>query len=51
MNDIQAKKVGTSRGPKAQWVTVRDAKGRPHLEMRWNVSSATSRPAPLHRAA
>ncbi|WP_432482766.1 hypothetical protein [Kineococcus esterisolvens] len=51
MNDIQAKKVGASRGPQAQWVTVRDAKGRPHLEMRWITSSAASRPAPLQRAA
>ncbi|WP_432493842.1 hypothetical protein [Kineococcus auxinigenes] len=51
MNDIQAKKVGAPRGPQAQWVTVRDAKGRAHLEMRWNVPSATSRPVPMHRAA
>ena len=36
--------------PVAQWVTVRDAAGRPHLEIRWSVLGA-SHAAPLHAAA
>ena len=51
MNDIQAKKVGAPRTLQAQWVPVRDASGRTHMEMRWSVPGAASRPVPLHRAA
>ncbi|GAA0296819.1 hypothetical protein [Kineococcus aurantiacus] len=38
----------TSTKPAVHWVTVRDASGRPHLEMRWSIAGAH---APLSRAA
>ena len=39
--------------PAATWVTVRDGLNRPHLEMRWSVSTAPSVPhaAPERHAA
>ncbi|NAZ88849.1 hypothetical protein [Kineococcus indalonis] len=51
MNDIQAKKVGAPRGLQAQWVPVRDATGRTHMEMRWGAAGAAQHSAPVHRAA
>ena len=60
MSDIMTTTSPTSArraAPEASWVTVRDERGRPHLEQRWAVPGATAlRPvahaaAGLHRAA
>ncbi len=49
MFDIKTKAAGqVSTNPVMHWVTVRDASGRPHLEMRWSVPGSH---APLSRAA
>ena len=37
--------------PEASWVTVRDQRGRPHLEQRWAVPvAAAARPVASHAA-
>ncbi|WP_432511293.1 hypothetical protein [Kineococcus sp. SYSU DK001] len=49
MNVMETKAThGTGTTPVMHWVTVRDASGRPHLEMRWSIPGAH---APLARAA
>jgi hypothetical protein len=38
-----AERVEDSSGLAGTWITVRDAKGRERLEMRWNLESTTIR--------
>jgi len=62
MSDVMTTTSSTSTRrvtPEAFWVTVRDDRGRPHLEQRWAVPGlGARRPTPagvgapdLHRAA
>ncbi|NAZ83976.1 hypothetical protein GTR02_19380 [Kineococcus sp. R8] len=41
--------------PEASWVTVRDERDRPHLELRWALPGASAvevpQATPLHHAA
>ncbi|MEZ0165689.1 hypothetical protein AB2L27_13085 [Kineococcus sp. LSe6-4] len=49
MIDIKTKAAEQATAkPVMNWVTVRDASGRPHLEMRWSIPGAH---APLSHAA
>ena len=50
MNNTKAKATLTAGGsPTAHWIEVRDASGRPHLEMRWSVPGLQQ--VPLSHAA
>jgi len=62
MSDMMTTTSSTSTRrvtPEAFWVTVRDDRGRPHLEQRWTVpgreahrtTAAALRAPDLHRAA
>ncbi|WP_380174238.1 hypothetical protein ACFEMC_05160 [Kineococcus sp. DHX-1] len=49
MIDMKTKAANQATAkPAVHWVTVRDASGRPHLEMRWSIPGSQ---APLSRAA
>ena len=50
MNNTQTKAASTvGTTPTAHWIEVRDASGRRHLEMRWDVPGVQH--APLAHAA
>lgn len=37
--------------PAANWITVRDGLGRPHLEMRWSLPTQAAPAVPQRHAA